>query len=165
MPELHHLPVTGVVPPQDAVATIREAWPSVTRFPAVAQLGRRLTSTIFLAPLAWLLMAPFYFAKVLPPFACRYRITNRGVEIRKAWGKLAQEIALADIDDVRLQTDGNSEFFRAGTLELVCSGEVRMRLPGTPEPESFRIAIVNACNAWVPGRTSKHGPFIPASAP
>jgi hypothetical protein len=34
---------------------------------------------------------------------------------------------------------------------------------GVPEADGFRIAILNARNAWVPGR-SKLLPFIPASA-
>jgi hypothetical protein len=160
--------VTGVVPPQQGEAKIREAWPSVARVPAVANLGRLLTRTIILAPLAWLLMGMYYFAKIGIPFpftARRYTLTNRRLMIRTGWkGKVRQEVALGDIDDVRLVTDANSNFFRAGTLEIVSRGQVVMTLPGTPEPDSFRIAILNACNAWVPGRVSKAVPFQPASA-
>ena len=157
-------PVTGVVPPQDGEARIRESWPSVARSPAVANLGRLLTRTIVLAPLGWLVMSLLYFSKVLPISARRYTLTNRRLMIRHGWsGKVAHEVALDDIDDVRLQTDANSDFFRAGTLEVIANGDVCLRLPGTPEPESFRVAILNACNAWVPGRTSKKMPFIAAS--
>jgi hypothetical protein len=157
--------VTGVVPPQLAEAKIREAWPSVARAPAVANLGRALTRTIVLAPLAWLVMSLLYFGKVLPFTARRYTLTNRRLMIRKGWsGKVAQEIALGDIDDVRLETDANSTFFRAATLAIISKGQVVMALPGTPEADSFRVAILNACNAWVPGRAGKAIPFQPASA-
>ena len=38
-----------------------------------------------------------------------------------------------------------------------------MTLPGVPDPESFRQAIFNARNAWVPGM-AKRLPFLAASA-
>jgi hypothetical protein len=165
MPDDRQQPITGVVPPQQAEAKIREVWPSVSRAPAVANLGRLLTRTIVLAPLAWLLMSLVYFGKVGPVFARRYTLTNRRLMVRKGWsGKVGQEVALADIDEVRIKEDANSSFFRAATLDIISNGEVRLTLPGTPEPESFRQAILNACNAWVPGRVSKAVPFIPASA-
>ena len=83
--------------------------------------------------------------------------------IRRGWkGTPSHEVALADIDDVRVVTDANSDFFRAGTLEIISKGQVAMKLAGVPEPEGFRHAIVNACNAWVPNRA--RGPFVPASA-
>jgi hypothetical protein len=158
--------VTGVIPPQQAEAKIREAYPSVARAPGVANLGRLLTRTIILAPLGWLLMSLLYFAKVGPIAARRYTLTNRRLMIRHGWsGKVAREIALGDIDDVRVVTDANSDFFRAATLEVLSKGQVALTLPGTPEAESFRIAILNACSAWVPGRASKASPFVPASAP
>jgi hypothetical protein len=156
--------VTGLVPPQIGEAKIREVWPSVTAHPAVARLGQMLTRTIIGAPLAWLLMAPFYFLKILPGLAKRYTLTNQRVMIRR--GMKAQpthEVALADIDGVRLQSDGNSSFFRAGDLEIVSKGKVVLTLPGVPEPESFRHSIMQAVKAWVPGKAT--GPFVPAKAP
>jgi hypothetical protein len=123
-----------------------------------------LTRTIFLAPLAWLLMAPFYFAKILPIVGRRYTLTNRRLMIRKGWSaRPVKEVPLEQIDDIRIHYDGNSDFFRAGTLEVVSKGNVVLAMPGTPGPEGFRVAILNACTAWVPGR-AKSIPFIPASA-
>src|SRR6202035_1572201 len=98
--------VAGVVPWEMAEGRIRETWPSVAAFPTVASLGRFLTGTIVLAPLAWLVMSTAYFGKLLPFAARRYTITNRRVMIRRGLqGKPGQEIALADIDDVRIRTD------------------------------------------------------------
>jgi hypothetical protein len=164
MVEVRQQAVTGVVPPETAEARIREAWPSVAAFPALASVGRALTATIVLAPLAWLLMSVAYFGKLLPLLARRYTLTNRRLMIRKGWGGAAgDEIALADIDDVRVVTDANSDFFRAGNIEIVSKDRVAMTLAGIPEPDSFRIAILNARNAWAPGRV-KALPFIAASA-
>src|SRR5262249_30757780 len=96
--------VTGLVPPQLSESTIRVVWPSVATTPAVAGLGRALMRTIVLAPLAWLMLAPFYFKKILPGLGCRYALTNRRLMIQKGWSRRpSHQIALADIDDVRLQ--------------------------------------------------------------
>jgi len=157
--------ITGVVPPELGEAKIREAWPSVAASPAIAGLGQALTRTIILAPLAWMIMALAYFGKVLPIIARRYTLTNRRLMIRRGWkAKVSHEIPLADIDEVRVQTNLNSTFFRAGTLEIISSGQVKMILPGVREPDSFRQAILNACAAWVPGRAKALFPFVAASA-
>src|SRR5437868_6485121 len=156
--------VTGVVPPSVGEAKIREVWPSVASVPAVAGLGQKLTRTVILAPLAWLVMSAVYFGKLLPFAATRYTLTNRRLMIRRGWkGSPSHEIPLAKIDDVRVVNDAHSDFFRAGTLEILEGGNVAMKLPGTPEAEGFRIAILNARNAWVPGK-AKTMPFIAASA-
>lgn len=155
--------ITGVIPPQVAEARIREAWPSVARS-GLASLGRALTRTIILAPLAWLIMSLAYFGKLVPLAMTRYTLTNRRLMIRKGWsGTPSKEVALADIDEVRVITDANSDFFRAGTLEVVSKGQVVLTLAGLPEPEAFRHAVINACTAWVPGK-AKTLPFIAASA-
>jgi hypothetical protein len=169
--------IAGLVPPQTDEAMIRERWPSVAASPGAAGLGRKLSQvaaklarTVVLLPIgvavaavAWLVMAPAFFGKLLPGLARRYTLTNRRLMIRRGLKPTpAQEIALADIDEVRIIKDANSEFFRAGTLEIVSKGQVKLTLKGVPNPEAFRHAIDNACSAWVPGRVA--GPFIPASA-
>jgi hypothetical protein len=157
-------PVAGVIPPQLAEGRIREAWPSVASVPIIARLGLMLTRTYVLAPLAWLLMSSVFFGKLLPFLMRRYTLTNRRLMIRKGWyGTPSIEVPLAEVDNVRVVSDANSAFFRAGNLEIVSDSEIVMTLAGVPEPEGFRLAILNARNAWVPGR-SKTLPFIPASA-
>src|ERR1700688_700472 len=95
--------ITGVMPPSVGEAVIRETWPSLARSPGIAGLGRALTRTIVLAPLAWLLMAPFYFSKVLPVLGVRYTLTNRRLMIcRGVMAKPSQQIALNEIDDIRI---------------------------------------------------------------
>jgi Bacterial PH domain len=155
--------VTGVVPPLLAESRIREAWPSVQSQPGLASVGRLLTRTILLAPLAWLLMSGLYFGKLLPLIGRRYTLTNRRLMVRNGWKcNVGKEMALADIDEVRVVTDANSDFFRAGNLEIISKGQVAMTLRGVPEPEGFRHAILNSANAWVPGRA--RGAFVAASA-
>ena len=58
-------PIAGLTPPETAEVRVREVFPSVARSPGIASLGRALTRTIVLAPLAWLLMSAVYFGKLL----------------------------------------------------------------------------------------------------
>jgi hypothetical protein len=155
--------VTGVTPPQLGEALIREIFPSVTAIPAAAALGQTLIKSIILAPLGWALLLPIYFKKVLPVVGTRYALTNRRLMIQRGLTrKVAQEVALADIDDVRIASGTENPFFRSATLEVLSRGQVVMTLIGVPDPESFRRAIINAVTAWVPERT---GPLrFPASA-
>jgi hypothetical protein len=164
MIDMRQQAVTGVVPPQSGEAKIREVYPSVASMPGLASMGRSLTRTIVLAPLAWMLMAGAYFGKLLPIFARRYTLTNRRLMIRNGWkGSPSKEVPLEKIDDVRVVGDANTDFFRASTLEIITDGQVALKLPGVPEAEAFRHAILNARNAWVPGMAKKQG-FLPASA-
>jgi hypothetical protein len=156
--------VTGLAPPQLGEAIIRVVWPSVAAFPGPAFLGRWLMNTRILAPLGWVLLAPLYFLKVLPGFARRFVLTNRRLMFQKGLHlKAVKEVALADIDDVRILKDGNSGFYRSANLEIISKGQVAMTLRGVVGPEAFRHAILNACKAWVPGKASMDQ-FIPASA-
>jgi hypothetical protein len=148
--------VAGLTAPQIAEAMIREAWPSVAAYPAVASLGRACIKSIVGAPLGWAIMLPFYFLKILPFIATRYTLTNRRLMIRRGLKPAAaHEVALADIDRVNLVKDANSDFYRSAALEIILTdGKVGLRLPGVPEPEGFRHAIVNARQAWAPASKS-----------
>jgi hypothetical protein len=142
--------ITGLVTPDMGEVRIRDTWPSVAAAPAIASVGRALTRTIILAPLAWMIMAAVYFAKVLPFTARRYFLTNKRVLIRRGWsGKIAAEAALDRITDVKVVTDDNTEFFRAAALHIMGDGaQPLLVLPAVPEPENFRRAILDARDAW-----------------
>lgn len=159
-------PVTGVMPPLLGEAMIREVRPTVVGASAAgAALGEKLTRTIILAPLAWALMAPLFFKKIMPFICKRYTLTNRRLMIQRGLKpKPVESIDLADIDEVRLDQAGYNAFYLSGTLEIVSKGVVKLKLFGVPEPESFRRAIINACSAWVPGKAKLFASFIPASA-
>lgn len=158
--------VAGLTPPQTGEALIREAWPTVFDASAgLASLGQKLIRSIVLAPLGWLILAPLYFKKILPFIARRYTLTNRRIMIQRGLRPSpVKEVALADIDEVRLIPDSFDTFFDTGTLEVIAKGQVALTLTGVPEPEGFRRAILNSCAAWVPGKGKIVGAFIAASA-
>jgi uncharacterized membrane protein YdbT with pleckstrin-like domain len=142
---------------------IREVWPSVARSPAIAAIGKMLTKTIILAPLAWLVMGGIYFLKVLPIFAIRYKLTDERIMIVRGWGaKVSQAVALSDIDDVQLDPATVDHFFRSADLKIISGGKVAMTLTAVPDAEAFRHAILDSRNAWAPGKAKKL-PFISAA--
>jgi hypothetical protein len=144
--------VTGLVPPQQGEAMIRDVWPSVVGSSAfLAPLAARLSDTIVLRPLAWLLLLLPFLKKITPFLGKRYILTNRRLMlVRFGRRNPYREIALADIQDVRVQPGTLDAYFRAATLEVVSKGQVALHLYGVYEPESFRLAILNACQAWAP---------------
>lgn len=154
--------VAGVVPPQTGEAIIRERWRSLDSHPRAATLARKLICSIVLAPLGWLVLAPFFVLKILPFLAKRYTLTNRRLMVcRGMQSKPIREVPLADIDDVRVLRDANSDFYRAGTMEVFSQGHIVLTLPGVPEPESFRNGILQASRAWVPNKSAGLA-FVPA---
>lgn len=161
MTDVRRQAVTGLIPPQVNEALIREVWPSVAAIPPAASLGRVLMNSRIGAPVAWLLLAPLYFKKILPFLATRYWLTNRRVAVMRGLKpKPVAEAALADIDEIRVVNDANSGFYRSANLEIVSQGKVILTLKGVPGPESFRHAIINAYKAWVPGKAA--GRILPA---
>jgi hypothetical protein len=156
--------VAGLMPPQLSEAQIREAWPTVVGYQAgLSRVGERLMKTILLAPLGWLLMAPLFLRKFMPFLCKRYTLTNRRLMIQRGLKpQPVEEVPLADIDDVRLVESTYDAFYLSGDLEVLSGSQVRMKLIGVPEPESFRRAVVDAVKAWVPAKAK--GPFLPASA-
>jgi hypothetical protein len=143
------LAVTGLLPPQRGEAMIRETWPGVDDVPGIAGLAHTLMRTIVLAPVAWLLLAPCYFKKILPFIAKRYTLTNRRMMIRRGLKPApTHEVGLADIDDVRVQEGSVNPFYRTATLEIISKGQVALSLRAVKDFESFRRAILNAKAAW-----------------
>ena len=151
-------------PDEDRGTRIREIWPSVARVPAVANLGKLLNNTIILAPLGWLLMSGVYFGKVMPFVAVRYRLTDKRLMILRGWkGSISQQVPLSEIDDVEVDPDTIDNFFRSADLKIMTAGKVAMTLTAVPDAESFRHAILDARNAWAPGKVRGLA-FIAASA-
>ena len=148
----------------DPERRIREIWPTIARVPAIASVGKLLNNTIILAPLGWLLMSVLYFSKVLPFIAIRYRLTDKKIAIVRGWkGSVSQAVALSEIDDVEVDRETVDAFFRSADLRIVSGGKVEMTLKAVPDAEAFRHSILDARNAWAPGKV-KSLPFIPASS-
>ena len=160
---LCRIPVTGVMPPQLGEAKIREAWPSVASTRGLSDLAAGMMKSIILAPLGWLILAPL-LGKKLSPFICRrYTLTNRRLMIQRGLKPApVEEIALADIDDARIAHV--NAFYRCGDLEITSEGQVKLKLAAVPEPDSFRLAVLNACMAWVPGKAAAFNTFQSAAA-
>ena len=117
--------------------------------PASPGLAHALMCTVVLAPLAWLLLAPCYFKKVLPFIAKRYTLTNRRLMIRRGLKPSpSHEVALNDIDDVRMVEGSLNSFYRTATLEVISKGQVALTMRAVKDPESFRLAILNTRTAW-----------------
>ena len=156
--------VTGVTPPQLGEATVREAWPTLAATPGLSTLGAKLILTIFLAPLGWLVLAPL-LGKKFSPFICRrYTLTNRRLMIRRGLKPaMAEEVLLADIDDVRIDPNSVSSF-PLRDLEIIAQGQTKMKLAGVPEADSYRLAILNAVAAWVPGKAAALNVFQSAAS-
>jgi Bacterial PH domain len=134
---------------QPGESIIRETWPGVSDVPAVAGLAHTLMRTFVLAPLAWLLLAPLYFKKVLPVIGKRYTLTNRRVMIRRGLKKTpTHEVALTDIESVRIVDGTMNSFYRTADLEVIAKGQVALLLTAVSEPEGFRRAILNAASSW-----------------
>ena len=153
--------VTGLTPPQTREAVIREVRPSVHAHAAVG-LAQKFHA-VLRPGAAGLAAAGAAVPAEVAPFLCqRYTLTNRRLMIRRglARPRPVQEIALDAIDDVRLDAASYSPFYQSGTLEILSKGQVALRLPGVPDPEVFRQAVLNAYRAWGHGKSQL--PFVPA---
>jgi Bacterial PH domain len=158
--------IAGLTPPQQAEAMVREVWPSVVEAQSgLAALGQMLIKTVILAPLGALIMAPLYFKKIVPFLSTRYTLTNRRLMIQRGLKpRPVHEVALSDIDDVRIVQDSHVDFYKSATLEVLSKDRVVLTLKGVPESDSFRHTILNTVAAYVPGKSKAFGPFLPASS-
>jgi uncharacterized membrane protein YdbT with pleckstrin-like domain len=191
MADMRTQAIMGIIPPDVAEARLRYRWPSVARYGAPAKLGNSIiqaarglvlgvikmpfilaailvlpaTILAFLIALsAYLLLAPFFFAKVMPITMTRYMITNRRVMIQKGWSlKPDGEVPLEKIEAVRVVPGSEQAFFNSADLELVSDGRVALTLRGVPEAEHFKINIENAYLAWGRKNPPKEQ-ILPASA-
>ncbi|MCA8998508.1 MAG: PH domain-containing protein [Planctomycetaceae bacterium] len=78
-----------------------------------------------------------------------YAVTNRSVQVRKSLTKTqVQQVALSEIENIRIQTSGSYHFFRAGDLVLEnAQGNDLLTIPGIPYPERLRQIIFDARDA------------------
>ena len=150
--------ITGVVGPQQGEALIREVWATTAANAPAMTLARKLISTVVLAPIGWLLIAPLFgmrllgFLPGLSFLTVKYAVTNRRLMVRKGMKPLpVHQIPLDQIADVRVIPDANSDFYTTANLEVLAKdGKVAFTMAGVPEPESFRQIILQARDAWGP---------------
>lgn len=180
--------ILGMIQPQIAEAKLAERWPSVTAYlgGAPARLGAQMQWTargliraalrlpvwlsvlamIVALPLAtlialaaWLLLAPFFFLRIMPIAARRYVLTNRAIKVLKGWsGRVTQAVSLSDIDfesgndfpklAVHILPESVQDFYQAADLQISSGGRPVLVLRGVKEYEQFRQAIYNAWLAF-----------------
>jgi len=180
--------ILGIIQPEVAEAKLAERWPSVTaylggapaRLGAQIQLAARqlirwalrlptalsLLAMIFALPiatvlalLAWLMLAPFFFLRIMPITATRYVLTNKAIRVLKGWsGRVVEELPLQDIavepggDFPRLAigvvAGSEQEFYQSADLEIRRREGPPLVLRGVKEYDQFRQAVANAWFAW-----------------
>ncbi len=148
--------VTGVVPPKQQEAMIREVWETTAANGPAQTTARKLIRSVILAPLGWLLLAPLWgkrFLGFLPGLSfltVKFTLTNRRLMIRKGMKPHpTAEIPLNQIGEVHIRTDSNSDYYATGDLEVQRKdGTIAFTMKGVPEPESFRQAILQSRDAW-----------------
>jgi hypothetical protein len=90
---------------------------------------------------------------VTPFIGKRYRLTNKRLMMLRLGSKSPyRELPLADIETVKLDANSYSNYFRCADLEVISKGQPAMTLRGVRDPESFRLAILNAAGAYAPVR-------------
>jgi len=151
-------PISGVTPSVVAERLVMEVWPSISAYAPgrlVGQLfsipGRvgpvRITFFIGLV-IFWLPLLLYFFPGRL---FTRYVLTNKRLLVRKGLGaRVAAELALEEIADVRAVVRAGQSYFQAADLVVVDrAGAERLRLAGVAQAESFRRAVLKARDARV----------------
>jgi len=178
MTDMRAQAVAGIIPPQLEEARIAERWPSVSAYAggAPARIGAQLQTrardlvraaiqqptplavvlmivvlpiAFALALLAWLMLAPLYFLKVMPFTATRYAVTNRRVMIQKGLQPVpVHEVPLESISDVRAVPGTEHPFYLSADIEVLADGKPALLLKGVKEHEQFVQIIKDAYLAW-----------------
>jgi hypothetical protein len=151
--------IAGVTPAAVGEATIMVVWPSVAATGFGQWLGRgyrsRLGFGIFnlgnlLALMSMPLMALVYFARRLPFWIRRYRLTNRRVIIeRGVAGHPEQYVDLDRFDAIDVVVQPGQEWYPAGDLVFRRGNVETFLLRGVQRPETFRQTCLKAHQAYV----------------
>ncbi|MFM1902167.1 MAG: hypothetical protein RLZZ440_67 [Planctomycetota bacterium] len=152
-------PVSGVVPPSVAEATIMTVWPSVASIGVGRALGRLYRIKEGLGPvsvgrLALLATIPLglmlYLSLRLPWAIRRYRLTNRRVVIEQGINpQVKQFVTLDGFDAIDVEVSPGQEWYAAGDLIFRRGPIATLRLAGVSRPESFRRVCLEARQAYV----------------
>jgi hypothetical protein len=151
-------PVSGVVPPSVAEATIMTVWPSV----AATSLGWTLgllyrikegfgpVSIGRVALLATVPLGLMLYLSMRAPWAIRrYRLTNRRVVVEQGINpQVKQFVLLNGFDAIDVEVSSGQEWYAAGDLVFRRGPVETLRLPGVSRPESFRRVCLEAQQAY-----------------
>jgi hypothetical protein len=152
-------PISGVVPPSVAEATVMTVWPSVASTGLGQLLGRvyRIREgfgPLSIGRLALLATIPvglmLYLSMRLPWAIRRYRLTNRRVTIERGINpQVEQYVDLDRFDAIDVVVSPGQEWYAAGDLVFRRGPIETLRLPGVSRPESFRRVCLEARQAYV----------------
>ena len=152
-------PISGVVPPATAEATVMTVWPSVASTTLGRSLGRLYRiregfGPISIGRLALLASIPIglmlYLSMRLPWAIMRYRLTNRRVMIERGINpKVEQYVDLDRFDAIDLVVSAGQEWYAAGDLVFRRGPIETLRLSGVSRPESFRQTCLKVRQSYV----------------
>lgn len=152
-------PISGVVPPAVAEATVMTVWPSVAATGAGRALGRlyRLkggVGPLSIGRMALLATIPvglmLYLSMRLPWAIRRYRLTNRRVLIERGINpRIEQYVDLDRFDAIDVVVNPGQEWYAAGDLVFRRGPIETLRLAGVSRPESFRQTCLKTRQSYV----------------
>ena len=152
-------PISGVVPPATAEATVMTVWPSVASTTLGRSLGRLYRiregfGPVSVGRLALLASIPIglmlYLSMRLPWAIMRYRLTNRRVMIERGINpKVEQYVDLDRFDAIDLVVSPGQEWYAAGDLVFRRGPIETLRLSGVSRPESFRQTCLKVRQSYV----------------
>jgi hypothetical protein len=152
-------PISGVVPPATAEATVMTVWPSVASTTMGRSLGRLYRiregfGPVSVGRLALLATIPIglmlYLSMRLPWAIMRYRLTNRRVMIERGINpKVEQYVDLDRFDAIDLVVSAGQEWYAAGDLVFRRGPIETLRLSGVSRPESFRQTCLKVRQSYV----------------
>ena len=157
--------VAGVWPSELGEAPITEVWPSIS---ALAP-GRFLAKLYGLPFPLGLLFGILTLQVPLSLFAVtllwRYSLSTQYVRVRTGpLGKETQRVALAELEEVRINQQPGQDYYRAADLELISGGGVVLTLAGVPNPAAFRNNILQARDALLQVAACRRAQEVPAAA-
>lgn len=152
-------PISGVVPPSVAEATVMTVWPSVASTSFGQLLGRLYRiregfGPLSIGRLALLATIPvglaLYLSMRLPWAILRYRLTNRRVVVERGINpRVEQYVDLDRFDAIDVVVSPGQEWYAAGDLVFRRGPIETLRLHGVSRPESFRRVCLEARQAYV----------------
>lgn len=151
MPNERTQAIAGVVPPDVAEAVVMQVWPSISASAPGRLLGNLYQMPFLLrVPIVLVTLPIVLLLYALPRHRLvRYTLTTRRVIVQKGIRpQPRQDLALDELEGVRVAVRPGQAFFRAGDLELIKDGQVALVLPGIQCPETFRRNILATRDAY-----------------
>ena len=157
--------IAGVWPRQMGEAPITEVWPSICAFAPARMLAKLYGLPFPLGLFFAILTLPVSLGLFAVTLMWRYSLSTHYVRVRTGpRGKEAQRVALAELEEVRINQQSGQEFYRAADVELISGGRVVLTLSGVPNPAAFRHNILQARDALIQVDACRRAEEVAAAA-